>query len=85
MMYLGLVLFLLTFILLAPQTRGYLNTVFVGLAAFMTGWAPYSYLLMLILLGALFAGLYLIHSWPAHVEPESPMAKYRREAPVEEE
>jgi hypothetical protein len=33
----------------------------------------------------LFAGLYIIQTWPAHVEPESPMAKYRRETPMEEE
>ena len=85
MMYLGLVMFLVTFILLAPQTRGYLGTVAVGLVAFLNNWAPFSYILLMVLLGSLFAGFYLIHSWPAHVEPENPMAKYRRDAPVEED
>jgi hypothetical protein len=85
MMYLGLFLFMLTFILLAPQSRAFLGSLFVGVSAFMTGWAPFSYLLVLILFGALFAGLYIIQTWPAHVEPESPMAKYRRETPMEEE
>ena len=85
MMYLGLMLFLLTFILLAPTTRGYLAGVLVGLTGFMSSWAPFSYVLLICLLGALFAGLYLIHTWPAHVEPENPMAKYRREAPIEED
>ena len=85
MMYLGAILFVLIFILLAPQTRAFLEGTVMGLIAFMTAWAPFSYILLLILLGCLFAGVYIVHSWPAHVEPENPMAKYRREAPMEEE
>jgi hypothetical protein len=85
MAFLGAVLFALIFLMLAPQTQGYLGSVQAGLFAFMSSWAPFSYLLLLILLGAFFAGMYMIKTWPQHVEPENPMAKYRRDAPVEED
>ena len=84
-MFLGAILFMLIFVLLAPQSRAFLASLLAGLTTFMTAWAPFSYLLAGIVLAALFAGIYVIHSWPQHVEPESPMAKYRRELPVEEE
>jgi hypothetical protein len=84
-MFLGAILFLIIFILLAPQSRAFLTGLMVNFGTLMTAWAPFSYILVALLLGTLFAGLYVIQSWPAHVEPENPMAKYRREAPVEEE
>ena len=80
-----LILFVLIFILIAPQSRTYLAGLFLGLTTFMTAWAPFSYLLLVTVVAALFAGVYLIKSWPKHVEPENPMAKYRRDAPIEED
>jgi hypothetical protein len=85
MMYLGAILFVLIFALLTPQTHAFLDATVTGIMSFITSWAPFSYILLLVLVGCLFAGLYVIQSWPAHVEPENPMAKYRREAPIEEE
>jgi len=84
-MFLGAILFLLIFVLLAPQSRAFLSGLVVNFGHSMTAWAPFSYLLVMVLLATLFAGLYVIQSWPAHVEPENPMAKYRREPPAEED
>ena len=84
-MFLGAILFVLIFVLLAPQSRAFLTGLMVNLATWMTAWAPFSYLLVLVLLAAMIAGVYVIRTWPEHVEPENPMAKYRREAPVEED
>ncbi|MCU1234839.1 MAG: hypothetical protein JWP63_2806 [Candidatus Solibacter sp.] len=81
MMYLGAILFVLIFVMLTPQAQAFLGSVLT----FMTAWAPYSYIFLLIMFGLMFAGYYVIRTWPEHVEPESPMAKYRREAPVEED
>ena len=81
MMYLGAILFVLIFVLLTPQAQAFL----LGVLTFMKVWAPYSYVLLLLLFASLFAGYYVIRTWPEHVEPENPMTKYRREAPVEEE
>jgi hypothetical protein len=85
MRFIGAILFVLTFVLIAPQTQKHIGGVFSEQAAFMSRWAPYSYLLLLILFGALFAGMWVVQTWPQHVEPENPMAKYRREAPLEED
>lgn len=79
-MYLGAFLFMMIFVLLAPQSRAFLGSLAVGAGSFMSAWAPFSYLIVLILMAAMFAGIYVIHSWPARVDPENPMAKYRREA-----
>jgi len=84
-MFIGAILFVLIFVMLAPQSRAFLAGLLAGLSTFMTAWAPFSYALLGIVLAALFAGIYVIHSWPEHVEPENPMAKYRREPSVEEE
>jgi hypothetical protein len=79
-MYLGAFLFLLFFVMLAPQSRAYLGALAAGVSTFMTVWAPFSYMLLMIIFGTICAGMYMIHSWPKRVDPENPMAKYRREA-----
>lgn len=84
-MFLGAFLFMLVFILLAPQPRAFLEKLSVSVGASMTAWAPFSYLLLMVLIAALLAGFWIIQSWPKHVEPESPMAKYRRDQPLEDE
>ena len=83
--YLGLVLFVLVFALITPQSQAFLHDSTTSLGAWIAAWAPLSYLLLLILLAAPFAGMHLIRSWPKAVEPENPMAKYRKEAPFEED
>ena len=45
--------------------------------AWMHAWAPFSYILLLIMLVAPIVSLKLIQSWPKYVEPEDPMARYR--------
>jgi rRNA maturation protein Nop10 len=41
--------------------------------------------LLLILVVAPIAGIHMIRSWPERVDPENPMAKYRREMPLDED
>jgi hypothetical protein len=84
MMYLGAFLFMMFFVLLAPQTRNFLAGVLLGASTFLEAWAPFSYLIPLILITALGFGVYLIRTWPEREDPENPMAKYNREDPFEE-
>ena len=84
MMFLGAFLFTMFFVLLAPQTRNFLGGVLLGAAKFIQDWAPFSYIVLLILFAAFVAGVYLIRTWPVRVDPENPMAKYNREPPFEE-
>jgi hypothetical protein len=85
MLYLGAVLFILLFILIAPQSQIFLLGLASGAGAWITAWAPFSYVILMILLVGPFAGIYVVRSWPQTVEPENPMSKYRKEVPVEEE
>jgi hypothetical protein len=72
------------FVFLAPQTRNFLGGVFAGAGKFIADWAPFSYILLLLLGAAMIAGIYLIRTWPERVDAENPMAKYNREDPFEE-
>jgi hypothetical protein len=84
MMFLGAFLFTMFFVILAPQTRNFLGGVMLGFGKFMQDWAPFSYLLLFLLVAALGVGIYMIRSWPEREEPENPMSKYNREPPFEE-
>ncbi len=84
MMFLGAFLFTMFFVLLAPQTRHFLGGVMLGAATFVHNWAPFSYVLLLVIMGTLVAAIYLMHTWPVRVDPENPMSKYNKEPPFEE-
>src|ERR1035438_2751022 len=83
-MFLGLILFVLFFVILMPQSQAFLLASATSAGAWITAWAPFSYLLLLIVLAAPFAGMHLIRSWPKAVEPEDPKAKFRKKAPLRE-
>jgi hypothetical protein len=85
MMFLGAILFILFFIGITPQTRHFVVGAAAGTAAWIVDWAPISYILLLILVAAPFAGMYIVHTWPQRVDEENPMAKYRRELPLDED
>jgi hypothetical protein len=80
----GIGLFVLVMILIAPASRAFLVANVSASADWMAKWAPFSFILLALLLAAPVVGIYLMKTWPVHVEPENPMAKYRREAPVDD-
>lgn len=75
MMYLASMLFALVFVLIAPPCRRFLAEHIDQI----NSWAPYSYILLLLVLIAPMAAMIMINRIPKIVEPEDPMAKYRRE------
>jgi hypothetical protein len=81
MMFAGAILFILIFVLLTPQAQAFLHGSSESAVSFLHAWAPFSYVLLGILMIGPMAAMYLMHTWPKHVEPENPMAKYRREQP----
>ena len=82
-MFLGSTLFALFFLFLAPSTRAFILGSLAGGSAWLASWAPFSYILLAIAIAAPIVSIHMIRSWPAHVEPENPMAKYRRD-PLED-
>ena len=79
MLYFGACLFALMFILITPASRAMLVAAVTSTAEWSAKWAPVSYILLAILLAAPVVAIVLIRTWPKHVEPENPMAKYRRD------
>ena len=83
--YLGAILFILIFVLISPATRIYLLGLATAAGVWIADWAPFSYILLLIVVAAPFAGMHLVRSAPVRVDEENPMAKYRRELPFEDD
>jgi hypothetical protein len=83
-MFLGTILFTVVVMLVMPQTRLFIMTRLGNAGTFIDHWAPFSYILMLLLVAATFAAMYVMKTWPETEVPESPMAKYRREDPVDD-
>ena len=84
MAFLGAILFILLFVLITPQSQVFLHGLAAGACAWIANWAPFSYILLLILLAAPFVGIHLMRTWPVRVDEENPMAKYRKELPFDE-
>jgi hypothetical protein len=83
-MFLRPAIMLLVFILIAPQSRAYLGAHLLSVGAWIHAWAPFSYLLLLVLPVAGFASMNMVKKAPQWVAPENPMAKYRNDIPDED-
>lgn len=77
MAYLGTILFALFFLFLSSKSRAFIGSAFDGAGEFMAKWAPFSYIVVaIIVLIPAVAALVLI-KWPQPPEPENPMARYK--------
>ena len=81
---LGLVLFVLVFLLIAPSSRNFIGGHVGSAMDQVNAWAPFSYVLLIMVGIAPIAAMIVIHTWPKRVEPEDPMAKYRNQEPSED-
>ena len=85
MAYLGTILFALFFLLLAPKSREAIGAVLVSAGDWMAKWAPYSYIVLaIIIIVPSIAALTLI-KWPQPPEPENPLARYKNAQDVLED
>ncbi|MEO8593950.1 MAG: hypothetical protein ABI759_11565 [Candidatus Solibacter sp.] len=85
MAILGVALFVLMFALMIPQCQAFLFATADNALVFVRNWAPLSYIVIAVIVVGPIAAMYLVHTWPRRVEPESPMAKFRRELPSADE
>jgi hypothetical protein len=83
--YLGCVLFGLIFFILSAKSGGKLGTKMQDTIEWIHAWAPYSYIILAILLAAPLVSMHIMHSWPERKEPEDPMARYRNADDVVED
>lgn len=85
MTYLGCALFGLIFLLMMAHGNGSLAARVEHTFTWIHAWAPFSYVIILIVLISPAVSLKIIHSWPKHEEPVDPMAKYRHATDVVDE
>jgi hypothetical protein len=85
MAYLGTILFALFFLFLSSKSRAFIGGAFATAGDYMGKYAPYSYIILgiLVLVPAI-AALVLI-KWPQAPEPENPMARYKTAQDVMED
>jgi hypothetical protein len=84
-MFVGAILFVAIFVLIAPQSRTFLFELAANAGTWTVAWAPFSYLLLLILVAAAVAGMHVLRSAPPMVVEGNPMAKYRKDESVDED
>jgi hypothetical protein len=78
-MFAGAVLLAVIFMLLMPQTRNGLMSSLTWAGNWFVAWAPFSFIIVVVIfVVAPIASYFIIKSWPQTVEPENPMAKYRK-------
>jgi uncharacterized membrane protein len=76
------IVFVIAMFLLCTGTHAVIGSL-GAFGGWLGAWAPFSYLIMVVVIAAPLAAIRMMLSWPQHVEPESPMAKYRRESPAD--
>jgi hypothetical protein len=74
------IVFAVMFLLIAPTTRTMLTGRLGSFGEWVGAWSPFSYIILAIVVAAPIAAIQLMLTFPKHVEPENPMAKYRRES-----
>ncbi|HEY1337245.1 MAG TPA: hypothetical protein VGF59_07030 [Bryobacteraceae bacterium] len=77
MAFIGAALFALIFILLKSSVR---HTIFASLASgadWVVSAAPYSFIVVILVLVAPIASFILMKRWPEVQEPENPLARYK--------
>ena len=80
MAYVGCVIFGLFFLVMTAQQNGSLQARMEGTLHWLHAWAPFSYIIIAIVVLSPIAMMKVVNSWPERKEPEDPMAKYRRQA-----
>ena len=75
----GAVLFLLFFILIAPPSRRLLAGWFSQAGTWIDAWAPFSYIIVALLIVAPIVSFLLLHRWPKIPEPDNPLARYKHD------
>jgi len=85
MAILGTVLFALFFVLIAPKSRAMLGGVLNGAAEWMVKWAPYSFILLAVVVIVPAIAALIVIRWPEPPEPENPLARYKNAQDVLED
>ena len=82
-MLLGAILFLLVFIAINPQSRGFIATLWQNARVHLADWGPVSFLLILVILFAAILSVLFVMTAPKRQDPENPLARYKPGKPYD--
>jgi hypothetical protein len=74
---LGPIIFLAFFLLIAPKTRAMISGMLGNSGDWISHWAPFSYIILALLLVAGIFSMKLMVHWPKIPEPDNPLARYK--------
>ena len=74
---LGPIIFLVFFLLIAPKTRAMISGMLGNSGDWITHYAPFSYVVLALLVVAGFVSMNLMVKWPKTPEPDNPLARYK--------
>ena len=80
-MLLGAILFLIVFIAINPQSRGFIGTLLENARVHLADWGPASFLLILAILFAAILSILFVMTAPKRQDPENPLARYKSGKP----
>ena len=75
----GASLFLVFFLLIAPKTRAIISGMLGQSGDWISHYAPFSYVVLMVVAAAGLFSLTLMVRWPKVPEPENPLAKFKRD------
>jgi len=73
----GTIAFILFFLLIAPKSRALLAAWAGDAGKWVIAWAPFSFIIIAIVVAASIAAAVLMVKWPKIEEPENPLARYK--------
>ena len=75
--------FVVFFLLIAPKTRALITGWLADAGNWVVNWAPFSFIVIGLLIAAPIAAAILMVKWPKPVEPENPLSRYKHEDVLE--
>ena len=81
-MLLGGIAFLLLFVAISPASRNAVLGSLSQTGEWMHNWAPFSYILLAVLVAMAIASVVMTVTAPPRIEPENPLRKYRDQSDV---
>ena len=77
MQYLGLGLFIAVFAMLMPSSRAMLGNALTGAIEFIVNYAPFSYIVLAVILIVPVVAAIMVMNVEPPPEPENPLARYK--------
>ncbi|PWU00720.1 MAG: hypothetical protein C5B51_24700 [Terriglobia bacterium] len=81
---LGIVLFVLIFVMIGSSSRELMTNVFAGAGDTIAKYAPLSYIILLVIVIVPIVAAIVVMKWPEPPEPENPLARFKHEDVMED-